>query len=306
MLSIMFKKPEDANLKSLEEPLSGSWISAVDPNAKEKDFLESAGVPREFISSALDIDEQPHVDVEDGAQLFVLKVPYVLREELEALPLGIIFTKDYVVTISRRKTKVIEAFMNNPKGFYTTNRTRFLLQIFWMSVRKYLNYLNYIDTLLYEVETSVTRSLGNEEILNVLKIQKALTYFKNATYGNQRVLDKIMVGGMVELYEQDEEILNDIVIDNKQAIEMIDTYLSITANTMSAYSSIVGNNLNQIMKFLAVFSIALAIPSIMGSFYGMNVPLPYQSNPVTFALIVLTSALLVLLTLYTFSRMEWI
>ena len=197
MLSIMFKKSKDADLKSLDEPLAGSWINVVNPTKKETDFLTKVGVPREFIGSSLDLAEQPRVDEEGAACLFILQVPYLSGDELETIPLGVVFTPKYIVTISKRKTKVLETFMNNPKGFFTTKRTRFLFQIFWMTVRRYLNYLFYIDNMLDEIEDTVTQSLGNKEILNVLKIQKALTYFKNATYGNQRVLDKIMMGKLL-------------------------------------------------------------------------------------------------------------
>ena len=139
----------------------------------------------------------------------------------------------------------------------------------------------------------------------MLKIQKALTYFKNATYGNQRVLDKIMMGKLLRLYEQDEDILNDIMIDNRQAIEMIDTYLTITANTMAAYGSIVGNNLNMLMKLLAVLSITLAIPSIIATLYGMNVPLPFQRHPMTFWAVLLVSTFLMLISFYGLFRLKW-
>ena len=305
MLSIMLKKSKDENLKALDEPLAGSWINAVNPSRKEVKFLIEMGIPKEFINSSLDLAEQPHVDEEDSARLFIFRVPYLSGDELETIPLGIVFTQKYIVTISKKKTKVLEAFMNNPKGFYTTKRTRFLFQIFWMTVRRYLNFLFYIDDMLEEIEDSVMKSLGNREILNVLKIQKALTYFKNATYGNQRVLDKIMMGKLLRLYEQDEDILNDIMIDNRQAIEMIDTYLSITANTMTAYGSIVGNNLNMLMKLLAVLSITLAIPSIIGTLYGMNVPLPFQRHPMTFWAVLLVSIFLMLISFYGLFRLKW-
>lgn len=292
-------------MKALEEPLAGSWINVVNPTKKETEFLMGAGVPREFVSSSLDLAEQPHVDEEGSACLFVLQVPYLSGDELETIPLGVVFTPKYIVTIAKRQTKVLETFMNNPKGFFTTKRTRFLFQIFWMTVRRYLNYLFYIDNMLDDIEDSVTRSLGNKEILNVLKIQKALTYFKNATYGNQRVLDKIMMGKFLRLYEQDEDILSDIMIDNKQAIEMIDTYLSITANTMAAYGSIVGNNLNMLMKLLAVLSITLAIPSILGALYGMNIPLPFESSPHTFWIILMISTFLMFVSFYGLFKMKW-
>ncbi|MBR9680381.1 MAG: magnesium transporter CorA family protein [Candidatus Altiarchaeota archaeon] len=306
MLNILFKKSRDSDLKMLEEPVAGSWINVVNPTKKEVNFLMEKGVPLEFIKSSLDLSEQPRVDEESGAKLLIIQVPEIVEGDLETAPLGIVITSEYVITISKTKNKILKTFVNNPKGFYTTKRSRFLFQLFWTTVKSYLGYLNYIDNTLDKFGTSVTKSLGNQEIMDLLNLQKALTYFKTASYGNQRVLDKIMTGKFLKLYEQDEDILDDIIIDNKQVIEMIDTYLAITANTMAAYGSIVGNNLNLLMKLLAVLSISMAIPTIIASMFGMNVALPFQSNPIAFWGIFFSSVVFSFVTFYGFFKLRWI
>lgn len=282
MLTTMLKKSNDSELATLEAPIAGSWVHAVNPNKKETAALMKLGIPLEFIRSSLDLSEQPRVDSEGKVKLLILQVPEIFEDDLETATLGIIITDKYLVTVSKTQNKLLKTFMNNPKGFYTTKRTRFLLQLFWTTVKSYLSYLHNIDNMVDAVENKLSHSLGNDEILEVLKVKKSLTFFKNASYGNQRVLDKIMTGKFLKLYDQDEGLLEDIIIDNKQAIEMIGTYLDITSNTMDAYASIVNNNMNIVIKFLTVVSISLAIPSLIASFYGMNVPLPFDSNPLTF------------------------
>ncbi|MBR9689552.1 MAG: magnesium transporter CorA family protein [Candidatus Altiarchaeota archaeon] len=306
MLNILFKKSRDADLKSLEEPLAGSWINVVKPTKKEISFLMDLGVPRDFIGSSLDPDEQPRIDEEGSARLIILKLPHLFQDRLETLPIGIIFTDKYVITLSQHPTKVLESFLNNPKGFYTTKRTRFLFQIFWVVVNKYLKYLGHIDKKIDNAGVNVTKSMGNEEIINLLEIQKALIFFKNGASGNQRVINKIMTGKFIEVYGQDEDILDDIIIDNQQALEMIGTYLDIIKNTMDAYAGIVGNNLNVLMKLLAVLSISMAIPTMIASFYGMNVVLPFQTAPHIFGALAALSIFLSVMSYYVFFKLKWV
>ncbi len=304
MLSILLKKAGETELSRLEKPVTGSWINVVNPTNKEIETLLKIGIPKEFISSSLDPDERPRIDEEEDVKLTIMQIPNIVEGDLETIPLGVISTEKYVVTISKNETKIIEALVNNPKGFFTTKRTRFLFQVFWMTVRSFLGYLSHIEKKIDEMEDEVHKYLGNKKILNLLNIQKTLTYFKSAAYGNQTVLDKIMTGKFLRLYSQDADILDDIGIDNNQAIEMINMYLAITANTMSAYSSIAGNNLNEIMKVLTVLSLTLAIPTIMTGLYGMNVILPFQTEVNAFWIVIAISTLLGTLGFFTFSKLR--
>jgi len=302
----MFKKPKDSDVTPLKEPIAGSWINAVNPNKKEISFLVDCGVPASFIKGCLDRSKRPQVDQEDEAKLIIFQIPDLVKGSLETSALGVVVTEKYVVTISKGENKAVKTFVNENKDFQTTNIRKFILQLFSSSVKSYLNYLDYINNTLDKFETNVAESLGNDEIIDLLNLQKALTYFKTAAYGNQRVLDKILMGKFVSFSERDENILEDIIIDNKQAIEMIDTYLAITANTMAAYGSIVGNNLNVMMKLLAVLSISMAIPTIIASLYGMNLALPLQSYSLAFWVISSFSVLLSLGSFYAFFKLKWV
>ena len=304
MLTIMLKKSKDSELATLTAPIAGSWIHAVNPTHKEIKSLMDLGIPLEFIRSSLDLSEQPRVDSEGRVKLLILQVPEIFEDDLETVTLGIIITDKYLVTVSKTRSKVLKTFMNNPKGFYTTKRTRFLLQLFWTTVKNYLSYLQNIDKLVDAVEDKLSHSLGNDEILEVLKVKKSLTFFKNASYGNQRVLEKIMTRKFLKLYEQDEDLLEDIIIDNKQAIEMIGTYLDITSNTMDAYASIVNNNMNLVIRLLTIVSIAIAIPTLISGFYGMNVPLPFSNNPLTFFGLVGLGLLLCFVSIFAILKMK--
>jgi len=300
----MLKKSKDSELATLTAPIAGSWIHAVNPTHKEIKSLMDLGIPLEFIRSSLDLSEQPRVDSEGRVKLLILQVPEIFEDDLETVTLGIIITDKYLVTVSKTRSKVLKTFMNNPKGFYTTKRTRFLLQLFWTTVKNYLSYLQNIDKLVDAVEDKLSHSLGNDEILEVLKVKKSLTFFKNASYGNQRVLEKIMTRKFLKLYEQDEDLLEDIIIDNKQAIEMIGTYLDITSNTMDAYASIVNNNMNLVIRLLTIVSIAIAIPTLISGFYGMNVPLPFSNNPLTFFGLVGLGLLLCFVSIFAILKMK--
>jgi magnesium transporter len=304
MLTVLIKKACDEELKVVQEPITGSWLNVVDPDNYEIDLLIKHGIPKEFISSALDPNEQPRLDDEGGVKFVVLRVPHISEGDMETTTLGIILTETFLVTISKKKTRIIETFLNNPKGFFTTKRTRFLFQIFWATVHSYLAYLTHIDDIVKNLEKGVSRSVGNKEIWNLLEVEKSLTYFKTATWGNQRVLEKIMNGKFIRIYEQDEDILEDITIDNKQAIEMISTHVEIISGTMDAYASIVGNNLNAIMRLLTVFSIAFAIPTFIASLYGMNVHLPFDSHPLAFFGICIASVVSAIATGFVFSKIK--
>ncbi len=291
MIEFFFKGSHDERLKTLKEPLAGCWINVVAPNEKEKKFLEGLGIPRGFVESSLDFDEQPRVDSEGRTRLIILQAPKVFEGNLETVPLGIVLVKNFIVTISPGNTNVLRIFKEGPRGFYTTKRARFILQIFWMTVRSYLSHLKHIDRFIDDIDERIIDSLENKEVFDLLRAQRTLTYFKSALTGNQRVLDKLMSGKFIRLYEQDEDVLEDIMIDNRQALEMVNMYLDILTNTMDAYASIVNNNMNIVIRILTIVSIAMAIPNIVSGFYGMNISLPMQHSSLAFATLVSSSLL---------------
>ncbi|HDR53829.1 MAG TPA: magnesium transporter CorA family protein [archaeon] len=309
MIDIYFKKYGSNELEVLKSPLAGCWINIVDPNPGElKEISTNFDIPVEFLHASLDEDEQARFDHDDasGTVLVILKVPDKGKDEIEPATLGVILNKKYIFTVSKVETKVIHALAQGPKNFYTTKQTRALLQLMWFVVEAYISHLDEIDRKTNALSDQIRYSLGNDEVFRLLAIQKTLTYFKSATQGNQKLLQKISGGKHLKLYEADAEFLDDIVVENNQAIILIDTYLDILTNTMDAHASIVSNNLNVIMKVLTVVNIVMAIPMIVSGFYGMNVIIPFQNHPMAFLFTILLGFIPAVLVLIILHKIRWI
>lgn len=280
---------EELSLKKIEK---GSWIKMIAPTPYElKIVSDIASVDMDFLRSALDDEERSRTDVEDNAILVLTNVP-VMRglDTYDTLPLGIILTNDYLITVCLEETPVLSEFNETTYKFFRTfKRTRFLFQILYKSATFYLRYLRQISKHSDEIEANLRRSMENADILRLLELQKGLTYFSVALRSNGVVLDKLMrvrtgtgMSPIIKVYEEDEDLLEDVIIENKQAREMAELYSKILARMADSFSSIISNNQNLVMKFLAAMTIILAIPTVISSFFGMNVPVPMTDNTSAF------------------------
>ena len=244
-------------------------------------------VEPDFLRSALDDEERSHIDIEDDSVMILTNVP-VVRDEgsYDTLPLAIIVTEEYIITVCLEETPVLSYFNEKSARFFRTfKKTRFLFQILYRSATFYLRYLRQISKQSDEIESKLRHSMKNREILKLLELQKALTFFNASLRSNGAVLEKLMrlrtttsMQPMLKYYEEDEDLLEDVIIENKQAREMVEMYSKILARLADTFSSIMSNNLNQVMKFLAAVTILLAIPTVISSFFGMNVPVPMAEN----------------------------
>ena len=290
----------ELSLKTLE---NGAWINIVDPTPYELKVVGNlTEVEPDFLRSALDDEERSHIDIEDNSVMILTNVP-VLWEEggYDTLPLAIIVTEDYIITVCLEETPVLSYFNEkNSRFFRTFKKTRFLFQILYRSATFYLSYLRQISKQSDEIERNLRHSMKNQEILKLLELQKALTFFNASLRSNGAVLDKLMrlrtnssMHPMLKYYEEDEDLLEDVIIENKQAKEMVEMYSKILARLADTFSSIISNNLNQVMKFLAAVTIHLAIPTVISSFFGMNVPVPLSENDWAFSYIFGIAGLLV-------------
>ena len=282
----------ELSLKGLE---NGAWINIVDPTPYELKVVGNlTEVEPDFLRSALDDEERSHIDIEDDSVMILTNVP-VIREEggYDTLPLAIIVTEEYIITVCLEETPVLSYFNEkNARIFRTFKKTRFLFQILYRSATFYLSYLRQISKQSDEIERNLRHSMKNQEILKLLELQKALTFFNASLRSNGAVLDKLMrlrtnsnMQPMLKYYEEDEGLLEDVIIENKQAKEMVEMYSKILARLADTFSSIISNNLNQVMKFLAAVTILLAIPTVISSFFGMNVPVPMEGNDQAFSYI---------------------
>ena len=303
MLKIYNTNMETNKLEEIKEFRKGSWINLVNPSENEiKRVCESINIQEDFIRDALDYEEKARIDTEedDNTILFVIDVPVIEKSEdndiYTTMPLGMIVVRDdFFITVSLRKNKIIEDFEKRKiKNFQTYKKTRFIFQIFYLNSSYFLNYLKQINKETEIAEYILKNSMKNKELLKLLSLEKGLVYFATSLKSNEIVMEKTMRGKIVKLYDDDEDILEDAIIENRQAIEMAQIYTNILNGTMDAYASIISNNLNGVMKFLTSITIVLAIPTMISSFWGMNVKLPFENSPLGFVIMVLIAVVLTL------------
>lgn len=292
--------------KNLAE--KGIWIYLVRPTQAELDKVsQKTGILPEFLRAALDDEERPRIenDPDVGQILVLISVPTIEGTDgtliYDTLPLGIIVSTDTIVTVCLEETPVMEEFQKGQaRGFATYKRTRFLLQILFKSATFFLRYLKQIDKRTSQIEHELHKSMRNEGLIKLLNMEKSLVYFTTALRANEIVMEKLLRAqlarpedGMVDpeltdtrplkLYAEDEDLLEDVITENKQAIDMAEIHSSILSGMMDAFASLISNNLNIVMKFLTSVTIILALPTMVASFYGMNVALPFQRQPWAFA-----------------------
>ncbi|MBQ7039091.1 MAG: magnesium transporter CorA family protein [Clostridia bacterium] len=286
---ISFYKTENNKMVQLEERCDGCWINVSDPTEPEIDELAQAlSIEEDFLRAALDEEESSRIDSEDGITLVIVDIPRVEREDeaviYSTMPFGIVFTPKNVVTVCLRESTIIREFANGPaKQFKTEHKTQFALQLMYTVANRYLQYLKQIDKISSHVEKKLRADMMNAELIQLLDLEKSLTYFSTSLKSNLATMNKLLRGREIKLYEEDQELMDDLLIEFRQAIEMSELYSSILSGTMEAFASIISNNLNVVMKRLTSISIILTIPTMIASFYGMNVsglPIPSFWFPV--------------------------
>lgn len=257
----------------------GCWINAVNPSETEIERLKAeAGVDADFLRAALDEEETSRIESEDGRTLIIFDIPFVEKDEnsvsYTTIPLGIILTEKLIVTVCLKENSVMAEFEQGLLKVQTHLRTRFVLHILLKMSARFLQYLKQIDKISNSIEKQLHGSLRNKELIQLLDLEKSLVYFSTSLKANEITLEKILRGRIIRLYEEDQDLLEDVIIEVKQAIEMSNIYSSILSGTMDAFASVISNNLNIVMKVLTSITIVMAIPTIVFSFYGMNTTLP--------------------------------
>ena len=313
LLKIYNTNVKTNEFEEIKEFKKGSWINLVNPSEMEiKKVCESINIQEDFIRDALDYEEKARIDKEedDDTILFVVDVPISEKgEENEAyttMPLGMIVVRDdFFLTVSLKKNKIIESFEKRKiKNFQTYKKTRFIFQILYLNSSYYLNYLKQINKETEIAEYILKNSMKNKELLKLLSLEKSLVYFTTSLKSNELVMEKTLRGKIIKLYEEDEEILEDAITENRQAIEMAQIYSNILNGTMDAYASIISNNLNGVMKFLTSITIILAVPTMISSFWGMNVNLPFQSSPIGFLIMLLIAIIMTLAVTFWLNKKD--
>ncbi|MBK9052853.1 MAG: magnesium transporter CorA family protein [Chloroflexi bacterium] len=293
-------------------PLSGTqdeprWLHFNQPTAAEITYLEETlGVPADYVRHSLDIGERARIKRDNGLILIVLRVPYfqgnIAVVPFVTIPLGIVLTGELVITICQVETDVIREMSHDPAH----SREHFLLQLLMMATTTYLRYLEQINRLIDEVEERLKVSTRNKEVLELLKYQKCLVYFTTALKANELMMERLQKSDWLVLDEVDTLLLEDVFIEQHQAVEVATVSENLLGQTMDAFASIIANNLNVVMEFLAAVTIILALPMLVSSFYGMNVALPFQHSPWAFLFTVALSLLICLVVAMTFIRRRWL
>ncbi len=290
-----------AHMDAVED---GCWVNLINPSEDElKTVAAILGVEQSFLRAALDEEETSRIDSEDGQTLIIVDTPAMEQDETgvvySTMPLGVIVTEKHIITVCLKETSVVRDLQDGMvKDVRTQQRTRFILNILLLVAKRYLKYLKQIDKTYNHIERKLNKSQKNADLIQLMDLEKSLVYFNTSLKADEVTLEKILRGRIVTLYEEDHDLLEDVLIEVRQAIEMAQIYSSIISSTMDAFSSIISNNLNVIMKVLTSITVLLTIPNIIFGFYGMNVQgLPFAQFfwvPILISLIAIAIVAIVL------------
>lgn len=302
---------KETKLVAIKQYEKSCWISVVAPTDDElKQLLEDFPLAEDYLNYPLDMDEKARIEKDDDAFFVLMRMPHFvgIKEEVPftTIPLGIIITKDNIISICKEDNVIVEELENGRiKGANPAKKFRFLLQVLFKAANKYLTHLREINKIVDGLEDSLQMSMRNKELQELLKYQKILVYYTTALKSNELMLERLQRSGSFSTYSDDAELLEDVIIEFQQAIEMTNISNNILTQMMGAYASIINNNMNIVIKFLTIITITLAIPTLIASLYGMNVPLPGHDNPNMFKYIIGLCAGLITLVMVFFYRRGW-
>lgn len=297
----IYKSISETNpsLKILDNLESGCWINIVAPSDEELILIsKKTDVPLSFLKAPLDDEETSRIDIEDNVLLVVVDIPFTEMEDnsltYDTYPLAIIHTEKQIITVCLKNSRILTDFVNGKvKSFYSFKKSRFILQILSRISNSYLTYLRQIDKKSLMIEKRLHKSMKNRELIQLHSLEKSLVYFSTSLKANEITLEKMLKLDIMQKYEADHDLLEDVIIENKQAIEMTEIYSNILASTMDFFASVISNNLNIVMKILASVTILMAIPTVIGGLFGMNFQrMPLISNEYGFEITMIITIIL--------------
>ncbi|HLF81470.1 MAG TPA: magnesium transporter CorA family protein [Anaerolineales bacterium] len=309
---VIYRRTPGTDLERIHEFAEGCWVSLVDPTPAEiEEIHQKLAIPQDFITSSLDLGEIPRAEKEDGIHLIIIRVPVDVGKESDipytTVPLSIVMTDGVVLTSSKIRNPVVEEMASGRvRSLDTAKRNRFLLRVLLETGKQFLHYLSEINREVELLEDKLQMSLRNREVLGLLKYQKSLTLFTTALRSDELVMARLQKGQLFQMYPEDEDLLEDVLTEIGQAIQMTDVSTGILSQMMDAFASIISNNLNVVMKFLASATIILALPTLIASIYGMNLNLPFQRHPQAFFITMGTAVLISLVVVVVFIRKDWL
>jgi len=310
---IQYFKNIDKQTVEIDKPENGTWVNLVPP-FKEEEFIElgeKLEIPIEFLRDSLDIDERPRYEIDDNVRFIVIKTPAENNSFNDSdafyitIPICIILTHNQIVTVNSFDNGAIKKFLNSFQKRHPDKRSMMVLKIFEKVVQNFMEYLKEVNQKRNLYEQKLYVSNRNEELLNLMRIQKSLVYFVTALRSNELLMMKMERTNFLLLTDEEREFLTDLIVDTSQALEMANIYTNILSSTLDAYASIISNNLNNVMKRLTSITIILSLPALVTGIYGMNVDIPYAKSPHAFYIPVIISLGISIIISWYFMKKKW-
>jgi len=302
-------KTTEQGVAELESVANGSWIKVIDPTAEEIQQLATWGVDADYINYSLDLDEMPRIERDDEYTFILIRIPHRQPDHdipYTTIPLGILIKGNMVVTICRYEKDMFKVLANGKYRLLKTGkRYRFALYIFLETATRYLTHLREINRITESIEDRLQKSTRNSEVLELLKFQKSLTYFATALRSNEVMMERVQRMQIFNYYDDDQELLEDVLTENQQAIQMTSINTEILSSMMDAFASIISNNLNGVMKALAAITIIINVPAVVAAFFGMNVMLPGENHPLAFLIVFGLALSLTAIAIFIFYKRDW-
>ena len=306
MITIYYKTLKEQELQTLEKFKTGSWVAVENPTEEELDFLaQNLTLNRDLLADAVDPHEVPRVEREGGVTYVYTRVPFQEEVEATTAPLMIAVGKNFVLTISHRSLPFFTKFQEGRVEFYTTQKTKLFLQIFSEINTTYSFFINNIAKNVRGVTVRL-EDIVNKEIKQFVMFEGALNDFLAALVPTNTLLNNLLSGKFLQLYEQDHELVEDLMLSNRQLIELCQSNMRSIGTVREGYSTIMSNNLNRVIKILTALTIVLTVPAIIASFYGMNVRLPLADSPDAFLVVLGVTILVSVAVLALFLKNRWL
>lgn len=309
MTTIYYSKARERAIQLISDKRKGAWVVATAPNDSELDNLATEyKLDRDRLSDAVDIYEAPRMEVEDGAVYVYTRYCHPQGREIATEPLLIIYTNDYLITIVRApQTDILKRMTTDAIDVVTTQKTKTLLQIFHEINRSYSMQLTGVSKRLLQIRAQMRQSqLNNREFIGIIELEEDLNEFLSALLPQSVLLAAIVNGRHLRLYEDDRDIIEDLQRTESELIELNKSRLRTLTNMRQAYDAIATNNLNNTFRRLTSIAIFMAIPTILGGFWGMNVHVPFYGSVFGFWFVLVLTAVAVAGFVWFFQRKRWL
>ena len=295
---------------AIDKPEIGSWVNVLPPLKQEEftELSETLDIPIDFLKDSLDIDERSRYEIDDNVKLIVIKTPTENNSFNESdafyitIPICIILTHNQIVTVNSFENEAIKKFLNSFQNRHPDKKNMMVLKIFEKITANFQQHLQEINHRRNLLEQKLYDANRNEELLQLMRIQKSLVYFITALRSNELLMMKLSRTNVLQLTDDEKDFLDDLVVETSQALETANTYTNILGSSLDAFASIISNNQNEVLKRLTTLTIFLSVPVLIASIYGMNVPIPYKDSHMAFWLPVILSVLILAFVMWNYLK----